>query len=255
MSDLLVSWGGVDYWALILCISCLGLVLNIVVMMLFLVTQQDDTCLLPASLPWILNDFTISIVTICTAAAPHLNCWWNPLQETLFLDVELNITIFLLQPYFLENSLFKIQQSKWIPLKQLGINCILQIGRETMYNGTMNEIQLKVLQGFNCLLLATFLISSILTVYMFKTFERNSQKQKIIGFLLLALVQKFTKLIGLLHNANISFISNLANIVARPIIIIFWSFVQRTEMESLEEYELNSMHSSTTSPTAASQIL
>ena len=169
--------------------------------------------------------------------------------------MELNITIVLLQPYFLENSLFKIQQSKWIPLKQLGINCILQIGRETMYNGTMNEIQLKVLQGFNCLLLATFLISSILTVYMFKKFERNSQKQKIIGFLLLALVQKFTKLIGLLHNANISFISNLANIVARPIIIIFWSFVQRTEMESLEEYELNSMHSSTTSPTAASQIL
>ena len=123
MSDLLVSWGGVDYWALNLCISCLGLVLNIVVMMLFLVTQQDDTCLLPASLPWILNDFTISIVTICTAAAPHLNCWWNPLQETLFLDVDINLTIFLLQPYFPENY---FSTRKYVCLKKnRSLECVL----------------------------------------------------------------------------------------------------------------------------------
>ena len=245
---MLVAWEGVDYWGYIFFISCLGLLLN---SGLLVFGKKNHCFVLPASLAWTSSDLAISLVTICSASTPHLNCWWAPLQESLFLEVEIIIIIYsLLTIYCSENSCCNTQASKWIPMNQLCIHCFVKVCRETN-----TETKDKMILGINILLLCCFLISICANLYLFKKMKRNSKQQKILGLFTVLILQQLTKLSGLIQNSllslnsSLSFMTNLCNIIVRPLIILIFRRIQQRKLNEplgLQELPSTSLFLSST---------
>lgn len=239
---MLVAWEGVDYWGYILFISCLGLLLN---SGLLIFGKKNHCFVLPASLAWTSSDLAISLVTICSALTPHLNSLWAPLQESLFLDVEVLIIIYSFLTYCSENVGCIIQASKWIPVKQLCVHCFVKVSRES--NTVTKD---KMILSIHILLTGIFLISICANLYLFKKMKRNSKHQKILGLFTVVLLQQFTKFSGLIQNSHLglnsslSFMTNLSNIIVRPLIILFYRKIHQKKV--FEPLELQDLPSSST---------
>ena len=246
---MLVAWEGVDYWGYILFISCLGLLLN---SGLLIFGKKNHCFVLPASLAWTSSDLAISLVTICSALTPHLNSLWAPLQESLFLDVEVLIIIYSFLTYCSENVGCIIQASKWIPVKQLCVHCFVKVSRES--NTVTKD---KMILSIHILLTGIFLISICANLYLFKKMKRNSKHQKILGLFTVVLLQQFTKFSGLIQNSHLglnsslSFMTNLSNIIVRPLIILFYRKIHQKKV--FEPLELQDLPSSSTTGLSASQ--